>query len=112
MNWWPNTKKDGRSEQPGWTQDPFAGARIVLRSKTPELVRQEVYGLLLAHSASRGLLHEATLRADVDADQLSFLHSFRVVRRKLQRFVAAPLRTCRYFMRPSSTNGLGMIIAS
>jgi hypothetical protein len=66
------------------------GARIVLRSKTPELVRQEVYGLLLAHFAVRGLMHEAALKADVDVDQLSFLHSVRVVRRKLQRFVAAP----------------------
>lgn len=66
------------------------GARIVLRSKTPELVRQEVYGLLLAHFAVRGLMHEAALKGDVDADQLSFLHSVRVVRRKLQRFVAAP----------------------
>jgi hypothetical protein len=66
------------------------GARIVLRSKTPDLVRQEVYGLLLAHFAIRGLMHDAALKADVDMDQLSFLHSVRVVRRKLQRFVAAP----------------------
>ncbi len=65
------------------------GARIVLRSKTPELVRQEVYGLLLAHFAVRGLMHEAALKGDVDMDQLSFLHSVRVVRRRLQRFVAA-----------------------
>jgi hypothetical protein len=66
------------------------GARIVLRSKTPELVRQEAYGLLLAHFAIRGLMHEAGLKGDIDTDQLSFLHSVRVVRRKLQRFVAAP----------------------
>lgn len=66
------------------------GARIVLRSKTPELVKQEVYGLLLAHFAVRGLMHEAALKGDVDVDQLSFLHSVRVVKRKLQRFVAAP----------------------
>lgn len=65
------------------------GARIVLRSKTPELVRQEVYGLLLAHFAIRGLMHEAALKADLDADHLSFLHSVHVVKRKLQRFVAA-----------------------
>jgi hypothetical protein len=35
------------------------GAQIVLRSKTPELVRQEFYGLLMAHFAIRGLMHEA-----------------------------------------------------
>jgi hypothetical protein len=66
------------------------GARIVLRSKAPELVRQETYGLLLAHFALRGLMHEAALKGDVDVDQLSFLHSVRVVRRKMQRFVASP----------------------
>lgn len=65
------------------------GARIVLRSKMPELVLQETYGLLLAHFAIRGLMHEAALKDDVDADQLSFLHSVRVVKRKMQRSVAA-----------------------
>ena len=39
------------------------GAQIVLRSKTPELVRQEFYGLLMAHYAVCGLMHEAALRA-------------------------------------------------
>lgn len=66
------------------------GARIVLRSKKPELVLQEFYGLLLAHFAVRGLMHEAALQADVDPDRLSFLHSVRVVRRKLPAFVAIP----------------------
>jgi Transposase DDE domain len=33
------------------------GARMVLRSKTPELARQEFWGLLLAHFAVRGLMH-------------------------------------------------------
>jgi len=36
----------------------------VLRSKTPDLVRQEFYGLLMAHFAIRGLMHEAALKAD------------------------------------------------
>ena len=66
------------------------GARIVLRSKTPELVRQEFYGLLMAHFAIRGLMHEAALRADEDPDRLSYLHAVRVVRRKLARAVAIP----------------------
>jgi hypothetical protein len=64
------------------------GARIVLRSKTPELVRQEFWGLMLAHFAVRGLMHEAALRADEDPDRLSFLHAVRVVRRQLPRFAA------------------------
>ena len=62
--------------------------RVVLRSKTPELVRQEFWGLLLAHFAVRGLMHEAALRADEDPDRLSFLHAVRVVRRKLPLFIA------------------------
>jgi len=66
------------------------GARVVLRSKTPELVRQEFWGLLLAHFAVRGLMHEAALRADEDPDRLSFLHAVRVVRRKLPVFAALP----------------------
>jgi hypothetical protein len=64
------------------------GAQIVLRSKTPELVRQEFYGLLLAHFAVRGLMHEAALQAGEDPDRLSFLHSVRVIQRRLPRFVA------------------------
>src|SRR3954452_17063538 len=66
------------------------GARVVLRSKTPELVRQEFWGLLLAHFAIRGLMHEAALRADEDPDRLSFLHAVRVVRRKLPLFGVLP----------------------
>jgi hypothetical protein len=66
------------------------GAKIVLRSKTPDLVRQEFYGLLMAHFAIRGLMHEAALKADEDPDRLSFLHAVRVVRRKLQAFGAIP----------------------
>jgi len=62
------------------------GAQVVLRSKTPALVRQEFWGLLLAHFAIRGLMHEAALRADEDPDRLSFLHAVRVVRRKLPLF--------------------------
>jgi len=66
------------------------GRQAVLRSKTPELVEQELYGFLLAHFAIRGLMHEAALKADLDPDALSFLHSVRVVRRKLPTFAAIP----------------------
>jgi len=66
------------------------GAQIVLRSKTPDLVRQEFYGLLLAHFAVRALMHEAALSVAEDPDRLSFVHAVRVIRRKLPRFVAIP----------------------
>ena len=44
------------------------GAREVLRSKTPELVRQEVWGLLLAHFAVRGLISPLTKSAAMLGD--------------------------------------------
>jgi hypothetical protein len=66
------------------------GARTVLRSQTPDLVRQEVYGLLLAHFALRGLMHEAAVHAGRDPDRISFTHTVRVVRRTLPRFADIP----------------------
>jgi hypothetical protein len=66
------------------------GAKIVLRSKTPDLVRQEFYGLLMAHFAVRALMYEAALTTNVDPDRLSFIHAVRVVRRKLPAFNAIP----------------------
>jgi hypothetical protein len=66
------------------------GARIVLRSKTPTLVRQEFYGLLMAHFAIRGLMHEAACKADADPDTLSYVHTVRVIRRKLPSFASIP----------------------
>jgi len=66
------------------------GAKIVLRSKTPDLVRQEFYGLLMAHFAVRALMHEAALKVGDDPDRLSFVHAVRVVRRKLPAFNAIP----------------------
>jgi len=66
------------------------GAKIVLRSKTPDLVRQEFYGLLLAHFAVRGLMHEAALKEGEDPDRLSFVHAVRVIRRKLPLYGAIP----------------------
>jgi hypothetical protein len=66
------------------------GSKIVLRSKTPDLVRQEFYGFMMAHFAIRGLMHEAALKANEDPDRLSFLHAVRVVRRKLPTYNAIP----------------------
>jgi hypothetical protein len=66
------------------------GAQIVLRSKTPELVKQEFFGLLMAHFAIRGLMHEAALKADEDPDRLSFPHAVRVVQRRMARYGAIP----------------------
>lgn len=69
------------------------GAQRVLRSKTPELVRQEAWGFLLAHFALRALMHEAALGAlprARDPDDLSFTHALRVTRRTLPHLAALP----------------------
>jgi hypothetical protein len=59
------------------------GGQVVLRSKTPALVEQEFYGMLLAHRAVRAVMNEAALYQNLDPDRLSFTHSLRVIRRKL-----------------------------
>src|SRR5207248_3719110 len=46
--------------------------RKVLRSKTPEGVRQELYGIYLAHYAVRALMAQAAVQAELDPDRLSF----------------------------------------
>lgn len=69
------------------------GAQRVLRSKTPDLVRQEAWGFLLAHFALRALMHEAALGAlprARDPDTLSFTHALRVTRRTLPHVAAIP----------------------
>ena len=64
------------------------GRGIVLRSKLPELVRQDVYGLLLAHFGVRVIMHDAALSEDISTEELSFVHTLRVVHRKLPWFVS------------------------
>ncbi len=70
----------------GEVKTTMRGSGIVLRSRTPDLVRQEFYGFLLAYFAVRGIMHEAALEADEDPDRLSFLHAVRVIRRKIPAF--------------------------
>lgn len=66
------------------------GGQIVLRSKTPDLLKQEFFGFLMAHFAVRSLMHEAALNADEDPDRLSFLHAVHVIRRKMAQAIALP----------------------
>ncbi len=50
------------------------GPQVVLRSKTPDLVLQEFYGLLLSHFCVCSLMHEAAHSARDDPDRFSFIH--------------------------------------
>ena len=64
------------------------GAHVVLRSKVPALVRQDFYGLLLAHFGVRALMHESALQENVDPAQLSFVHAVRTIARYLPLYVS------------------------
>jgi Insertion element 4 transposase N-terminal/Transposase DDE domain len=62
----------------------------VLRSKTPDLVLQELWGLLLAHFAIRQLMAQAAWPRGLDPDVLSFTHAVRVIKRKMPQAAAVP----------------------
>lgn len=62
----------------------------VLRSKTPDLVQQELWGLLLAHFAIRQLMAQAAWERALDPDRLSFSHAVRVIKRKMPQAAALP----------------------
>ena len=62
----------------------------VLRSKTPDLVLQELWGLLLAHFAIRQLMAQAAWPRGLDPDRLSFTHAVRVIKRKMPQAAAIP----------------------
>jgi hypothetical protein len=59
-------------------------ARRILRSRTPELVRQEIWALLLTHYAVRAFMREAADDVGADVDRLSFIRSIRVIRRQVE----------------------------
>jgi hypothetical protein len=59
------------------------GDKRVLRSKKPDLVKQEIWALLLTHYAIRTLMTEAADEADVDTDRISFMRTLRIIRRQV-----------------------------
>ena len=67
-------------------------SRRVLRSKRPELVRQEFYGWVLAHYAVRWLLHEGATRHRMPHDKLSFAGHIQLLRREQPQAGAFPPR--------------------
>jgi hypothetical protein len=56
------------------------GPAAVLRSKSPELVEQEIYGLLLTHYAVCSFMTRAADQTELDPDRLSFLRAVRITR--------------------------------
>jgi hypothetical protein len=57
--------------------------RVTLRSKLPELVEQEFWGLLLAHYAVRKMMAGAALEKEVDPDGLSYEGGLQILKAKI-----------------------------
>lgn len=58
------------------------GPGAILRSKSPDMVRQEIYGYLLTHYAISALICQAATEADIDPDRVKFLRTVRIIRRR------------------------------
>jgi hypothetical protein len=66
------------------------GPRQVLRSKSPDLVLQEIWGHLCCHYAIRTLMFDAAEHAGHDPDRLSFVTALRISRRSIAQQGAFP----------------------
>jgi hypothetical protein len=64
------------------------GPRVVLRSRIPELTRQDFWALLVAHFGVRALMHEAALEQKIEATELSFVHAVRTIDRHLSLYIS------------------------
>ncbi len=58
------------------------GPGKVLRSKSPDMIRQEIYGYLLTHYAISALICKAATEAGIDPDRVKFLRTVRIIRRR------------------------------
>ena len=66
------------------------GPGRILRSHSPDMVRQEIYGYLLTHHAISALICQAATEADIDPDRVKFLRTVRLVRRQVANPAAFP----------------------
>jgi hypothetical protein len=57
------------------------GPGRILRSKSPAMVRQEIYGYLLTHYAISALICAAATEAGLDPDRVKFTRTVRIIRR-------------------------------
>lgn len=66
------------------------GPGRVLRSKSPDMLRQEIYGYLLTHYAIAALICRAATEADIDPDRVKFKRTVRILRRRAADPAAFP----------------------
>jgi Insertion element 4 transposase N-terminal/Transposase DDE domain len=58
------------------------GPGRVVRSQSPDMVRQEIYGYLLTHYAISALICKAATEADTGPDRVKFKRTVRILRRR------------------------------
>ena len=71
-------------------KDQLPKRKLILRSQLPDLVRQDFFGLLLAHFGIRSEMYAAAAEVNDDPTELSFVHAVNVIHRKLHRLVSFP----------------------
>jgi hypothetical protein len=59
------------------------GPGKILRSKSPDMVRQEIWGYLLTHYAISALICTAATAAGIDPDRVKFKRAVRIIRRRV-----------------------------
>ena len=67
----------------GQLKTHLRGPGRILRSRSPDMVRQEIYGYLVAHHAISSLICQAATEADIDPDRVSFTRTVRIIRRAI-----------------------------
>ena len=69
------------------------GPDVVLRSKGPDMIYQEVYGLLCVYQAVHALMHAGAEHAQIDPDRISFTRTLQAAARHLSDDAAFSPRT-------------------
>lgn len=60
-------------------KNQLRGPGKILRSKTPDLVRQEIYGYLIAHYAVCAMICQAATETSIDPDRVKFTNTVRII---------------------------------
>jgi hypothetical protein len=84
------------------------GPRAVLRSGSPELVEQEIWGHLCCHYAIRTLMFDAAEHAGHDPDRVSFVAALRISRRSIAQQGASPKMTAT--RQAAASGGAGRVV--
>jgi hypothetical protein len=66
------------------------GPGKVLRSQSPDMIRQEIYGYLLTHYAISALICAAATAAGIDPDRVKFRRTVRILRRQVTDLAFSP----------------------